>query len=187
MILLLALVMPLCLDTFAVATALGAAGIARRRQLELSLLFAFFEGGMPLVGLLVGADLGERLGSIAEYVAIIALLGVGLYELFGSEDREETAILSLARSRGLLLITAGLAVSLDELAIGFVFGLLGVPTIPAVLAIATQAIIASQIGFRLGARIAEGAREAAQKVAGIALIAVAVVLFALKLLPFGGG
>jgi putative Mn2+ efflux pump MntP len=177
-LLLLALVLPLGLDTFAVATALGAVGIARRRQLALSVLFAAFEGGMPLIGLLIGADLGERLGGLAEYLAIGALIAIGIYALVGSEEREESAVRSLARSHGAVLLIAGLAVSLDELAIGFAFGLLGVPIVPALLAIAAQAVIASQLGFLLGARIAERRRESVERFAGVALIAVALLLLA---------
>ncbi len=55
---LIALVLPLGLDTFAVAAALGVAGLEPKRRLRLSLLMTGFEAGMPLVGLALGAPLG---------------------------------------------------------------------------------------------------------------------------------
>jgi putative Mn2+ efflux pump MntP len=45
-----ALILPLALDTFAVSAAIGVAGIDKRQRLRLSLVFAAFEGLMPLVG-----------------------------------------------------------------------------------------------------------------------------------------
>lgn len=56
----------LVLDTFAVAAALGVAGLDPRRRLRVSLLMAGFEAGMPLVGLALGAPLGHAVGSAAD-------------------------------------------------------------------------------------------------------------------------
>jgi putative Mn2+ efflux pump MntP len=179
--LLLALVLPLGLDTFAVATALGVVGVSPRRRLALGAIFAAFEGGMPLIGLLIGLELGDRIGGTAGYIAIAALALLGAYELFGDEEREEAIVGSLARAKGLVLVSAGLAVSLDELAIGFSFGLLNVPVVPAVVAIAVQAVIVSQLGFMLGSRIREEVREGAERIAGVVLIVVAVVLLVARL------
>ena len=43
-----------------------------------------------------------------------------------------------------------------------------------------QAFIASQVGLRIGAQIGEKIRERAEWVAGVALIAVALVLLVLR-------
>ncbi|MDQ6817620.1 MAG: manganese efflux pump, partial [Actinomycetota bacterium] len=75
---LIALVLPLGLDTFAVAAALGVAGLARDR-LRVSLVMASFEVAMPLLGLAVGAPLGRAIGAAADYIAIGALVAFGLY------------------------------------------------------------------------------------------------------------
>jgi putative Mn2+ efflux pump MntP len=80
------------------------------------------------------------------------------------------------------LIVIGLSVSLDELAIGFTLGLLGVPVLPALVAIGTQAFVASQVGFRLGGSLSGRFREVAERLAGIVLIALACVLLAERLL-----
>lgn len=64
----------------------------------------------------------------------------------------------------------------DKLAIGFSLGLLHLPTIAALLLIATQAFFVAQVGLRLGDRISATLREGAEKLVGIALIAVGVFL-----------
>lgn len=57
---LVALVLPLGLDTFAVAAALGMIGVSSARWLRISLLFTAFEGGMPLIGLALGTRSDTR-------------------------------------------------------------------------------------------------------------------------------
>jgi manganese efflux pump family protein len=172
MIRLLALVLPLAADTFAVSAALGMLRLAPRRRVALSLTFAVFEGGMPVVGLALGAFLGRLIGSLADYVAIAALIGLGAYLLVQGEADEGARLERLARSNGIAILGAGVAVSLDELAIGFTLGLLGVPIVAALILIAVQAFAISQLGFAIGARVSESIREGAERFAGIALIAI---------------
>ena len=70
-------VFPLGLDTFAVSAALGLQGLPKRERLRVSLLLSAFEMAMPVVGLFLGRGLGAAIGSIAEYVAAAALIGLG--------------------------------------------------------------------------------------------------------------
>jgi manganese efflux pump family protein len=86
---LLALILPLGLDTFAVAVALGLVGVPPPRRLRISVLFTAFEAGMPLIGLALGAPLGHALGGAADYLAIGVLLAFGLYTLTSKDNEEE--------------------------------------------------------------------------------------------------
>jgi len=135
---------------------------------------------MPLVGLAIGAAVGVVIGGVADYVAIVALAGLGVYMLRADEEKEEERIERFANSTGVALVAVGLAVSLDELAIGFALGLTHVPVVAAVLLIAGQAFIVSQLGFALGRRVGESVREGAETLAGIALIAIAALLLVSK-------
>jgi putative Mn2+ efflux pump MntP len=137
---------------------------------------------MPLVGLALGAPLGHAIGDVADYVAIGILIAFGLYTLFSDEAEEEAKVSELSTSSGLAMIALGLSVSLDELAIGFTLGLLRVPVLPVLIAIAAQAFVMSQLGLRVGARLGERVREGAERLAGIALTAVGAFLLAEKLL-----
>ena len=76
----------------------------------------------------------------------------------------------------------GLAISLDELAIGFSLGLLGLPVVVVVVWLGIQAFVAAQLGMRLGARIGEELRERGERLAGVVLIGMAVILVVLKLI-----
>jgi manganese efflux pump family protein len=179
---LIALVIPLGLDTFAVATALGMLGTTPATRLRVSILFPTFEAAMPLIGLALGTPLGHVIGDAANYIAIAVLLAFGLYTLIGSEEREQRAIARLADARGTGALLLGLSISLDELAIGFTLGLLRLPAALTIALIALQAVILTQLGLRLGNRLSERLREAAERLAGVVLTALAIVLLAEQLL-----
>ena len=179
---LIALVVPLGLDTFAVAAALGMLGTSPAMRGRISFLFPAFEAAMPLIGLALGAPLSRAIGDSAEYVAIGVLLAFGLYTLLGSEEREELAIARLREARGPGVLLLGLSISLDELAIGFTLGLLRLPAALVIALIALQAVVLTQLGLRLGNRLSERLREAGERLAGLALTALAIVLLAERLL-----
>jgi putative Mn2+ efflux pump MntP len=178
----IAVVVPLGLDTFAVAVALGMAGLPQHRRTHIALLFATFETLMPLLGVAVGAPLGHKIGNAADYIASALLMALGLYMLRESdEDDEGERLLSMTR-RGVYGAAAlGVSISLDELAIGFSAGLLRLPILPVVVVIGVQAFAVTQIGVRVGARLGKRWRESAERLAGIALLTLGVILLAVRL------
>ena len=184
---LLAFVLPLGLDSFAVAAALGAAGkVTGRLRWRISLLFLAFEAGMPLIGLAAGAPLAHAIGHVADYLAAAAVIGVGAWMLRpGDDDDEERKAGRLVTAHGAALVGLGVSISLDELAIGFSLGLArlpALPVLPVIIAIGAQAFLAAQLGLALGARIGERFREAAERIAGLVLIGLGLFLIAERLL-----
>jgi putative Mn2+ efflux pump MntP len=175
---LLALVLPLSFDTFAVSAALGVGGLDRRQRLRLSLMLALFEGGMPVVGVLLGATLAQAVGSWTDLAAAGLLIALGLWMAF-HDDGDEAR---LAPTGTLGLLTVGVSVSLDELVIGFAIGLLRLPFAWIVVLIAGQAFVASQLGLSLGNAAGGWLREWAERAAGLALLAVGLALLVLHFL-----
>ena len=182
MLKLLAFVLPLALDSFAVAAAIAAAGaITAWQRLRVSLVFMAFEGGMPLAGLGLGSALAHGVGHVADYLAAVAVTGIGLWMLLSGEEDEEGKAARVTASRGLALLGLGISISLDELAIGFSIGLTQLPVVIVITAIAIQAFLAAQLGLATGARIAGRWRERAERLAAIALILLGVYLIAEQL------
>jgi putative Mn2+ efflux pump MntP len=179
---LIALVVPLGLDTFAVSAALGMAGLSARDRTRVSLIFTAFEVGMPLVGFFAGNLAGKAVGNAADYLAIAILIGLGLFLLRPQADGDDTRVTLLARTRGLAVLGLGVSISIDELAIGFTIGLLHFPVLVILVLIGIQTFVLTQLGIRLGQRIGERIREGAERLAGVALAALGVVLLAEKLL-----
>lgn len=174
-----ALVLPLGLDTLGVALALGIAGLPAGRRTQIALLFAGFEAGMPLVGVAIGVPLGRAIGPVADTIAAVLIVVLGVYMLVEHDENDERLI-GMTHRGPTAAIALGVSVSLDELAIGFSAGLLRVPVLPMVIAIAVQAFVVTQIGVRLGGRVGERWREASERVAGIALIALGAILVTLR-------
>ncbi len=180
MLRLLAFVLPLGLDSVTVAAALGAArpaGLGTR--LRVSLIFVTFEAGMPLLGLAAGGSLAGVIGTGAEYLAGAAVIGVGIWMLVGrDDDDEEQAAGRMTSTHGLAVLALGISISMDELAIGFSLGLTRLPVVPVILAIAAQALVASQLGLALGTIIGEHFRERAEQLAAVTLIVLGGYLIA---------
>ena len=146
------LFLSLGLDTFAVALGLGLSGLPRSQWRRVGLVFAFFEGVMPVVGLLVGTHLSQAVGQWAGYGAAVLLILVGGHEIKESlsDDDDDDKLPSV---EGAKIILAGLSVSLDELAVGFSLGVLRVPIGPALGCIALQAFVLTFAGLAWGNRL----------------------------------
>ncbi len=183
MLKLLAFVLPLGLDSFAVAAAIGAANVTTwRARLRISAIFVLFEGGMPLIGLGLGSALAHGIGAVANYLAAVAVIAIGAWMLVaGDRESEEENASRILTSRGLALVALGISISLDELAIGFSIGLAHLSVTAVIVAIALQAFIAAQLGLAIGAKMSEHLRERAEQIAGVALILLGGYLIAEQL------
>lgn len=136
----LAVVLPLSLDTFAVAATLAAAGRGRAAIV----VFPLAETVMTLLGLAVGVAL--PFGQLAGGAVLIAVGLWMLVETVFSEDEESQSL-----NRPLVALAVG--ISLDELAIGVSLGLLGIPVVLGVGLVAAQAVVAAAAGYALGSHI----------------------------------
>jgi putative Mn2+ efflux pump MntP len=172
------IILPLTIDTFVLGTALGAAGISKQERLRTSLILTAFEAGMPLVGFLAGAAIGAAIGGWASYLAaaVLAVIGVVMLLAAAGDEDDEQKLRLLETARGWSVLILGLGISVDELAVGFGVGLLRLPLLLLIVLIAAQAFVAAQLGMRLGSRLAESARHAAGRIAGLLLIAAATMV-----------
>jgi putative Mn2+ efflux pump MntP len=176
---LIAVIVPLGLDTFGVAVALGIAGLPAQRRTQVAVLFAVFEAAMPLIGVALGAPLGTTVGGAADYIAAGLLVALGVYMIReGPDDDGDDGkrLLSMTQRGVYPALALGLSISMDELAIGFSAGLLRLPLLPLVIAVGVQAFAATQIGVRLGERVGSRWAETAERTAGVALVALGGVL-----------
>ena len=173
-------VIPLALDTFAIAAVVGASRPTGWIRTRVSMIFVLFEGGMPLVGLAVGASLGKAIGSLADYVSgalLIALAGYLRWVETNDDDEdaaegEKANARRLTTARGSALLGLSLSISLDELAIGFSVSLGSpqreTPTQVAILIvlILIQTLLVSQLAMSLGNRINPWLRERVEELTG---------------------
>ena len=131
---------------------------------------------MPIVGFVLGRTVSSALGNVASGIGVAVLFGVGLWMLYESlrGDADEARDLHVD-SLPALLVTS-LSVSMDELAVGFSMGALGLPIALTVVLIAAQAFVITWLGSALGGQVGETFAERAESAAGIVLCGLAVVL-----------
>lgn len=172
-------VLPLGLDTFALSLALGVQPYSVGTRLRLALWFACFEAIMPAVGLLLGLPLGSTLGGWSAYLAGALLILVGLWmvrEAADDDDDEAEKLGTLGQGLRWGLVGLGLSVSLDELAVGFSFGVLGLPLGIGLALIGAQALCVSLLGQALGRKVGAALGERAELAAGVVLCLLGLAL-----------
>jgi len=174
------LILSLGIDTFTVAIGLGISGIGKQNKLKVGISFTLFEGLMPLVGFFIGHIVSGLLGDIASIVGIVILFCVGLWIIKEALSSKKENEIKVDNWQGLLITS--LSVSLDELAVGFSMGALGLPIALTVILIAAQAFILTFIGTRIGNKIGETFAERAEFIAGVVLCCFALLLILEKVL-----
>jgi len=162
----IALVLSLGIDTLIVSISLGF--VQRSGKTKIALTFASAEALMPLIGLLVGSAAGQLIGRYAGALGGVALVVIAIWLLFfGDEDEEQEKFARQFRGRTLLL--TALSISMDELAVGFSIGLIGVPVTLTIVLIAVQAFLFTILGLTFGSRLKRYLGEWAETLAGIVL------------------
>ncbi|MFC4766633.1 manganese efflux pump MntP family protein [Effusibacillus consociatus] len=171
----LAIIVSLGVDNLIVSTAIGLSGT--RNKFRLALTFALFEAIMPLFGFFLGSSLGLIFEKWAFYVGVVLLFGLGVYFLFEDEEQEAKLVASLAGSlRGWTLFVTGLFISMDEMFVGSSFGLIGLPIVLTSVILGVQAFVFTWLGITFAGKIRPFLGEAAEKLAGIVLILLALGL-----------
>jgi putative Mn2+ efflux pump MntP len=159
-----AFVLPLGLDTLAIAIALGLRGLSPWRP---AFTFAIFEGIMPIFGIILARIISLRFEAAAVVIGGMMLIGIGFNTIreamLGEEGAESVSFSSFRAS-----LVAGLAISTDELAIGFPLGASGLPIATALIAIAVQALFVTALGIAVGNRVGSALGRRASRYAGVA-------------------
>jgi putative Mn2+ efflux pump MntP len=194
------------LSNFAASIGLGAGGANARTRLHVAVIFGLFEGGMPALGLLLGRSLAGTLGHAAHWAGAGLLIATGGYGLIQAARaaRAARAVRSPGAQHdhemppaqgsppgppagparqplGRLLVT-GLALSMDNLVVGFAVGTFPVSLAEAVIVIAAVSVGMSlaglELGSRLGARLGARTGSRGEILGGLALIGVGIALAA---------
>lgn len=143
----------LAMDAFAVSISYGC-GLQRfsaKVMFTVAGAFAVFQGGMTLLGYLIGSTIAVYVQAVDHFIAFGLLLFIGgkmIYEAFHGSDRCVTVDPGAMNYWRLLLLS--LATSIDALAVGLSFALLDVQVLLASLIIAAVTLIFSMAGVKAG-------------------------------------
>ena len=168
----------LSLDNFRVSIALGTVPFGLKRAVQVALTFGLWDAIMPLVGLLIGNQIGAAVGDVADLVGALALGGYGLYLVISALRNPEPDELDHPWA----LFGIPLTLSLDNLFAGASLGILGLSPWLAAGIFGVITAVMSLVGLRLGRGAARLIRIRSDLLGGVTLIIAAVALP----LVFGG-
>jgi putative Mn2+ efflux pump MntP len=180
MVAVLLVALSLGLSNFAASVGIGVTGVGARTRLRVGVIFGLFETGMPILGLLLGHSLAHALGHAARWTGAGLLIATGLYALVQAvrkrsrgHDQAVTSSQPIAR-----LLVTGIALSIDNLAVGFALGSYHVSVAVAAVVIGLVSVALSLLGLELGSRLGAKTGERGELIGGVVLIGVGVAIAA---------
>ncbi len=168
----------LSLDNFRVSIALGTVPFGLKRAVQVALVFGLWDAIMPLIGLLIGREIGETVGDVAELVGAAALGGYGLFLVISALRKPEPDELDHPWA----LFGIPFSLSLDNLFAGASLGLLGLSPWFSATLFGVMTAVLSLVGLLVGRFAAHLIRIRSDLLSGVTLIIAAVALP----LVFGG-
>ncbi|HEX6350891.1 MAG TPA: manganese efflux pump [Candidatus Dormibacteraeota bacterium] len=163
------------LSNFAGAIGIGLSGVDRRTRLRVGIAFGLFEAGMPLIGLILGQALAGRLGGLGRYVGAALLMATGAYTIWQGRSTQAKGERQIALDARALVLTA-VALSIDNLVVGFALGVYRVSVVLAALTMGVVSVGMSLVGLELGSRLGERMEGRAEEAGGAVLILVGLAL-----------
>jgi manganese efflux pump family protein len=169
---LLVLGIVLSLDNFRTSILLGGLRLSRKHAVQVALMFGFWDCVAPLVGLLLGSYVAERIASTPEYVGAGVLGAYGLYLVV---QASRTPAPEEVDQRW-ILFGLPLPLSIDNVVAGTSLGLVGFSPWLAPPVFGAITAVMSFTGLLLGRAAAGFIRIRADLLTGVALIAMAIAL-----------
>lgn len=166
----------LSMDAFAVSICKGLSlqKLYFKNALTVGLYFGIFQGGMPLIGYILGVQFQDKITAFDHWIAFILLGIIGLKMIKEALEKEpEHEIASDEVSDELCfknMTILAIATSIDALAVGVTFAFLNVDIIPAVSFIGIVTLVLSMVGVKIGNIFGTKYKSKAELAGGIILI-----------------
>jgi putative Mn2+ efflux pump MntP len=159
------------MDAFAVSVSCGICGRPRKWKfiVRVGLFFGIFQAVMPVLGWLAGSGLKRLISSVDHWIAfgLLCLIGVKMiYESFTLVEKR----FDPRKTRVLFLLAV--ATSIDALAVGVGFGLLGSGIVVPALVIGSITFCISCLGVWLGDKVGTVFEKRVEVVGGLILIGI---------------
>ncbi len=168
----------LSMDAFAVSISDGlcCTKLKKSQMLAIALCFGGFQGLMPTIGFFLGKAFESYITAVDHYIALVLLGYIGgkmIYDALSKKEEEAHSVLTAP-----LLLTQGIATSIDALAVGVSFAALpNVSIFAAASFIACVTFVCSIIGVCFGKKFGEKLGSRAMLVGGLILVGIGVKIF----------
>ena len=177
----------LSMDAFAVSITKGMTikNLKKSTALKMALAFGLFQGGMPLLGWILGFSFKDYIEAIDHWIAFIVLgfIGFNMIKGFFEERKEEKSELEISATTNESdvsnkeIIMLAIATSIDALAVGISFAFLNVSIIPAASIICIITFLVCVVGVFVGNKVGDIFNGYAELVGGVILILIGFNIF----------
>jgi manganese efflux pump family protein len=192
---LLLLAVALGLSNFAAAIGMGVSGVRGSTRARIAVVFGLFEAGMPVLGLVLGRGAAEGIGQAARWLGGAVLIAIGVISLIlARRSRASRTAPAPGHPSGTghtpgagpegrpwrtgRVVASGLALSADNLAVGFALGVYHVGLAEAAVVFGAVSVAMSLVGLELGAKIGAAAGDRSELLASAMLIAIGAAMAA---------
>ncbi len=160
----------LSMDAFAVSICKGLSVRCCRikHMLICGLYFGLFQGGMPLIGYVLGSRFESMVSVIAPYIAFALLSLIGCNMIREAKAGDDDAMDDDFSAKA--MVPLAIATSIDALAIGVSFAFLRVDIIPAVSLITVTTFAFCVVGVKIGSIFGSKYKLGAEFFGGLVLI-----------------
>jgi putative Mn2+ efflux pump MntP len=164
----------LSMDCFAVSLAIGTSTRSQilKTALVIAACFGIFQAGMTIIGWIAGASLYTEISAYGPWIAVLLLAGIGIKMIHDGMKEENEA--HLAGLHVIPVILLSVATSIDALAVGVSFGVLGSPVLVPALVIGLVCFVLSCTGVICGMRLEKLLGNKTEIAGGVILILIAV-------------
>ncbi|WP_422481835.1 manganese efflux pump MntP family protein [Pleomorphochaeta sp. DL1XJH-081] len=173
----------LSMDAFAVSITQGACLEIRslRYPYTIGITFGVFQAGMPLVGWLAGSTFSSKIQHFDHWIALLLLAVIAIKMFidgfidFRQKRRARSMGYACADSCGSELrfhdlMMMGIATSIDALAVGVTFGMLGINIWLSIAIIGVTTFILSTFGVLIGKRTGPLLGDKMEMIGGVVLL-----------------
>ena len=177
----------LSMDAFAVSITKGITikNLKKSTAIKMALAFGLFQGGMPLLGWILGFSFKDYIEAIDHWIAFIVLgfIGFNMIKGFFEERKEEKSELDISATTNESdvsnkeIIMLAIATSIDALAVGISFAFLNVNIVSAASLICIITFLVCLIGVFVGNKVGDIFHGYAELVGGVILILIGFSIF----------
>ena len=157
-----------------VSNSMAYRGMGRRRALFMCLIFALFQGIMPLIGYFAGSVFASFFTRYAKWVVFVILGFLGAHMLFEFFTRGEDAVSTCSQLTVRMILLQAVGTSIDALAVVVTFTAASVRIFPAVLIIASVTLVLTLAAYLLGRRFGRFLGSYADLIGGLILALIAI-------------
>jgi len=161
------------MDAFSVGLGMGLIRLRLRQIFYIGVTIGLFHIWMPLLGMMIGKLLSDKLGTIASYAGGVLLVVLGIQMMVSSFRHEEE---SLIKPVGLGLLIFALSVSLDSFSVGLSLGIFGARTAVTIAIFGFMSMILTWLGLILGRRVQGWLGKYSEALGGSILLAFGIKL-----------